>query len=366
MLIGIDARELCGRPTGVGRYLNGLLSEWTRLPEARSHQFLIFAPEVPVVPVPPMFDLRIVSGGTGTRWEQVTLARAIKQASLDVLFSPAYSSPLTVSVPIVLTMHDLSFVVRPEWFRWRERLRRTWLARRSAHKAALVLADTAVGLREIVAHLGVPASRIRVIPPGVTRAEPTDEQTREPIVLFAGSIFNRRHLPHLICAFRSIAARHPEARLEILGENRTYPHEDLEAMVRELGLQHCVRLRSYEPDGVLRHLYRTAQVFAFLSEYEGFGLPPLEALAAGMPVVLTDTPVAREVCGEAARYVSLGDIEGIAQSVETLLCSAPARQAIVDRGPAVLARYSWDRTARAVLAALTDAGSRQPAAGGKP
>lgn len=374
MLIGIDARELCGKPTGVGRYLNGLLSEWASLPEARSHRFLLFAPEVPAVPLPSLFELRILSDGAGTRWEQFTLARAVKRSSADVLFSPAYSAPLIVSAPIVLAMHDISFVVHPEWFRWRERIRRTWLARRSAQKATRVLADTTCGLREIVAHLGVPSSRICVIPPGVTvpgaaaRTERPDDRAREPIVLFAGSIFNRRHLPDLIRAFTSVARRHPEARLEIVGENRTHPHEDLETMVNDQGLQNRVRLRSYESDEVLGDLYRKALVFAFLSEYEGFGLPPLEALASGVPAVLADTPVAREVCGDAARYVSLGNIDGLAQSLEALLFDSRARQAILDRAPAVLARYSWDRAARATLAALEDAaqqtaGRRRPAAG---
>jgi len=358
VLIGIDARELCGRPTGVGRYLNGLLSQWAKLAEARAHEFVLFAPEPPAVSwTSAQFRLRVLSGGHGTRWEQFTLASAINQSRLDVFFAPAYSAPLNTSIPTVLTMHDVSFVVRPEWFGWRERVRRAWLARRSARKAKLVLAVTTHGRSEIVRYLGVPPARIRVVPHGVTvpGLDQATDGVREPTILFAGSIFNRRHLPDLIRAFAQIAGRHPDARLEIVGENRTHPHQDLGALVSDLKLQHRVEIRSYEPDDVLNQLYRKARVFAFLSEYEGFGLPPLEALAAGTPAVVTDTPVAREVCGDAARFAANGDVEAVVRNLEALLFDSQARRDVLDRAPAVLARYSWDRAARETLAALEEA-----------
>ena len=129
------------------------------------------------------------------------------------------------------------------------------------------------------------------------------ESHREPLVLFAGSIFNRRHLPDLIESFSLVSRGHPEARMEIVGDNRTYPRQQLESIVAAEGLQDSVTLRSYVPDDVLSSLYRRAGAFAFLSEYEGFGHPPLEALASGVPGVLLDTPVARETCLDAALYV---------------------------------------------------------------
>lgn len=175
------------------------------------------------------------------------------------------------------------------------------------------------------------------------------------MVLFAGSIFNRRHVPDLVHAFAQLAYRHPEARLEIVGENRTHPHQDLEALVSNLNLQQQVQIRSYESDDVLNRLYRKARVFAFLSEYEGFGMPPLEALAAGVPAVVTDTPVARELCGDAAVYVASGDLDSIARNLDALLFDSRARRHILDRAPAVLARYSWERAARETLAALEEA-----------
>lgn len=361
MLIGIDAREICGKPTGVGRYLSALLAAWAELPAARGHRFVLFAPEAPKAALPsPQFELRLIPGDGGTLWEQGALARAVNLVNPTVFFAPAYSAPLRISSPLVLAMHDVSFAAHPEWFRWRERVRRAWLARRCARKARVVLTLSDHSRREIVARLGVASRRIRVIPLGVRlpagSAHATDERSvRDPLILFVGSIFNRRHLPDLIRAFARIVREHPEVRLEIVGENRTHPHQDLRRLVDDLELHHQVSLRSYEPDTVVAELYRRAGVFAFLSEYEGFGLPPLEALASGIPVVLSDTPVAREVFGDAAWYVPVGDIDAAARALTHLLFDSSARANLLAQASAVLARYSWPRAARDTLSALEDA-----------
>ena len=119
-----------------------------------------------------------------------------------------------------------------------------------------------------------------------------------------------------------------------------------------------VRVRSYVEDAELAEAFRTASAFAFLSEYEGFGLPPLEALARGVPPVLLDTPVAREVCGRAARYVAPGDIPATAAALVDLLTSPDARDAVLREAGGVLSRYSWPEAARETLAALESAGRR--------
>jgi alpha-1,3-rhamnosyl/mannosyltransferase len=113
-----------------------------------------------------------------------------------------------------------------------------------------------------------------------------------------------------------------------------------------------VTIKAYVPDAELADLYARAAVFAFLSEYEGFGLTPLEALAAGVPIVVLDTPVAREVYGDAAHYVALGDVRGAADVLTRLLQNPQSAASTLEQAPAVLARYSWDRCAAATLDAI--------------
>jgi glycosyltransferase involved in cell wall biosynthesis len=168
-------------------------------------------------------------------------------------------------------------------------------------------------------------------------------------VLFVGSILNRRHVPDLIEAFAVVNRSHPDARLVVAGENRTFPRQDLASTVRRLGLERSVSIEDYVTEARLQDLYRSASVFAFLSEYEGFGLTPLEALAAGIPSVLADTPHNHEIFEGAAVYVNPRDTPGIAAALSRLLTDAAARRACLASVPGLIPRYSWDRAARETL-----------------
>jgi glycosyltransferase involved in cell wall biosynthesis len=370
MRIAIDARELCGRPTGVGRYLERLFDAWNDIQDAAAHRFELYVPaadeaNVRARPVGRLaISVRGVAGRAGTRWEQVGLAGALRRDRPDVLFAPAYSAPLAVTVPTVLALHDLSFVAHPEWFPPVQRVRRRAISVLAARRARLVVTISEFSAMEVTRLLKVPRERIRVTPLGVgtrdARAETGSRTGHDApggaVVLFVGSIFNRRHLPELIRAFAVVARRHAGARLEIVGDNRTYPPQDLEAVAAAEGVGDATAIRSYVSDETLASLYAEAGAFVFLSDYEGFGLTPLEALAAGVPVIVGDTAVAREVYGDAARFVGTTDVAAVADALESLLFDPGARRAFLDRAPAVIGRYSWDRAARQTLDALCEAG----------
>jgi glycosyltransferase involved in cell wall biosynthesis len=374
MRIGIDARELCGRPTGAGRHLSGLLHAWSTDASASRHTFVLYAHERVSTPLRGS-ELRVIPGSPGTAWEQLALPKATRRDSLDVFFAPAYTAPLLSTIPTVVLVHDISFAAHPEWFRWKEGLRRRWLTRWSSDKANLVLTVSDAARREIITHFGLRDNRVRRIYPGVIslRGEPallredgstsapgasagTPVGKRDPVVLFVGSVFNRRHVPDLIRAFKPIARDHPAARLEIVGDNRTFPHEDLPAIAAAEGIGSRVSVRAYVSDTDLAELYGRARAFALLSEYEGFGHPPLEALGSGVPPVLLDTDVAREVCGGAALYVDKGDLAGTTAALNGLLFDEKVRRRLLEAGTAVLARYSWERAGAETLAALEAAG----------
>ena len=355
---GIDARELLGEATGVGRYLGELLLRWTARSDAARRRFVLYSPErLPSAFAdsfpPETTDLRVVGAGAGrgTWWEQTHLRGAVRSDPLDVFFAPAYTAPIGTPVPLAVTIHDISFVAHPEWFRAREGLRRRWLTRRSARSAAVVFTDSQFSRSELEGRLHIDASRIVVIPPGVTDrgGHAVDRAAREPVVLFVGSLFNRRRLPDLIAAFARATTDLPRARLVIVGGDRTWPRQDLASVAVEHGVRNRTEFRSYAPDRELGELYRRASVFAFLSEYEGFGMTPLEALSAGVPPVVLDTAVAREVYGDAAVFVAPGDIAGTAAALRQLLAEPSSGAPILASAPAVLGRYSWDAAADRTL-----------------
>ena len=361
MRVAIDARELCGRPTGVGRYLTGLLDGWSRSDLARRHHWTLIAPHAIAGAARWTVDVEVAAGGGGTLWEQFTLPRAVAVLKPDVFFAPGYTAPLTVAAPLVLTIHDLSFFAHPEWFSFREGARRRLLTAWSARRAKTVITDSEFSKAEITRHIGI--KNVRVIPLGIDRTNDrsSDRSTeglsdRSPIVLFVGSLFQRRRVDRLIQAFDLVADRVSDAQLEIVGENRTRPAVDFESIRR--GCRHAdrINIRSYVDDAVLASLYARAAVFAFLSEYEGFGLTPLEALAAGVPPLVLDTAVARETCGAAARYVApAASNDEIAAVLADLLTNAAARQDVLRHQDGVLARCDWNVAAATTLSVLEEA-----------
>jgi glycosyltransferase involved in cell wall biosynthesis len=355
MRIGVDGRELGGRPTGVGRYLQRLLREWGLSTEARAHHFTIYSPDAAIA-LPPDLNGEIVrvKGAGGTRWEQGALASALRRDRPEVFFAPGYSGPLLTAIPSVVAMHDVSFAAHPEWFRPREGWRRRLLARATARRAHSVLTISAFSRDEIVRYLGVPSDRVHVIYLGVDPA--AAPAAREPLVLFVGSMFNRRHVPTLVRAFAEVAATRPDLRLELVGSNRTYPPQDIAAIAHEAGVGARVAVRDYVADAELARLYSRASVFAFLSEYEGFGLTPLEAMASGAVPVVLETAVAREIYGDAAIRAASPDVSLVASALQAALDDRSAqRTAALAAAPGILSRYRWADTAAQTLSVLAEA-----------
>ena len=181
-------------------------------------------------------------------------------------------------------------------------------------------------------------------------------------ILYVGSIFNRRRVPDLIRAVAALALERPGVSLDLVGDNRTFPHEDIERTIVSHQVCDRVRWHRYVTDDELRDLYARARAFAFLSEYEGLGMTPLEALAAGVPPVVLDTVVARETLRNAAIYVPASDIRAATRALERALFDEPARAQILAAAPATLAQYTWPRAARETLAVIEAAAQPETAA----
>jgi glycosyltransferase involved in cell wall biosynthesis len=355
--IGVDGRELVGHATGVGRYLLEVLRAWAS-DASFAHRVSVVLPSEPNATLRRLGD-RIdwhveASGGSGTWWEQTRLPRALRRLGADVLFAAGYTAPLRRVCPFVVAVYDVSFFAHPEWFRPREGRRRRWLSRLAALRAASVITISEFSAGEIVRWIRIPRPRIHIAAPGAPPPGDLHAKVRAPVVLFVGSLFNRRHIPELLQGFALTLSSVPEARLILVGDNRTSPPVDPLTIANDLGIGSHVSWRRYVSDHELEALYGQARVFAFLSDYEGFAMTPMEAIAMGTPPVLLDTPVSREVYGDAAALVT-ADPADIARAFVRLLTDRQAHANLMAAGRRRLDDYSWPRTANIVRRALEDA-----------
>ncbi len=365
LVVGIDGRELAGNPTGTGRYLRNLLRHWR---DSGDELVVYFngPPALDPVLEHPRIRKRLLGDGAarGIVFEQWLLPREARADALDVFFSPAYSCPLRLGVPRVTAVHDLSFFAYPQDFTFGDALRRRALARASmrASRRIPVCSDfTARELRRLFPDLAPRAAHVPLGADGDLPDPPSRAGARAalgvagPMLLSVGAILNRRCLPELARAVLRLRERHPGLRLEVVGDNRTHPRLDLDELVGGLGLGGTVRFAGFVDDAALALRYAAADAFVSLSEYEGFGLPALEAAARGLPLVVGRAPSLGEIFEDAALLVDPRDEEAVAQALDRVLRDRPTRDALVAAGAELAARHSWAETARKTHALLAEA-----------
>ena len=368
MRIGVDGRELFGQPTGTGRYLDNLCREWALLSTAKECEIVVYTP-TPLNSgslgdnVGAKVTHRVVPGTGSVWWEQTALANQANSDHLDVFFGPSYSLPLRIAMPSVVTLHDISFFSHPEWFGWREGFRRRWLARQSITRAQTIITVSDFCKKELLNYLNVEPSDISVIYNGISSKAlntPSLPDSTQQIILYVGAVFNRRNLPTLISAFGHIARRLPHTHLVIVGPNRTQPRQDLTKLSETHGVADRIQFLSYVEESELAQLYRDASVFAFLSEYEGFGMTPLEALSTNVPALVGDTPVAREVYKGSVLYVQPTDVDSVTTGLLELLTNTSLRHTLLTNAKPVLAELTWVRAAQNTLDVLMTAVKKYP------
>jgi glycosyltransferase involved in cell wall biosynthesis len=227
--------------------------------------------------------------------------------------------------------------------------------------SAAILACSAFTTRELATRFPDAAERVIHVPLAADDDLPPPPARREarrrlglsgPALLTVGAILNRRCLPDLLRAVARLGRLHPGLVLDVVGENRTHPRLDLTSLAASLGLTDRVRLSGYVDDASLADRYAAADAAVFLSEYEGFGLPALEAASRGCPLVVSRSPSLGEIFRDAALLVPARDDAAVARAIHRLLSKPDLRAELVSKGRSLAARHSWDRTAtlsRAVL-----------------
>ncbi len=379
MQIAIDAREAAGKPTGVGRYLVNLLSSWGRAASPEEHGFTLYGDERSAgVFSTPSRDFPVIRlrrwpefiPGLDTLWQQVTLPRQLRRHRPDVFFSPAYSLPYRLPCPAVVAVHDISFEAHPEWFPRRQAMRRRHTCRRACGSARLVITCSEFSRSELISRYRLPPDRVVTVPLAADpRFRPEENPAAEVrlrrehgvrgrIILHAGTILNRRMIPLLLEAFALVLKADPDLTLVFAGENRSWPAIDLFGLAAEFGVDDRIAAPGYVDDQDLAALYNASALTVYLSEYEGFGLPPLEALASGCPVVTSEDNALKEHFHGLACLHQGREPGALAQTIlDQLVLSGdepwPSR---LERSRLAVERFSWDRTADQTLSLIRRAG----------
>lgn len=291
-------------------------------------------------------------------WEQAVQPWAARRAGLDLLHCPAFVGPLAGSIPFVVTVHDLSFLLFPQGFRgWKRRYLRT-LTGLSVRRARRVVAVSESTRQDLVQLYGLDPERVDVVHNGVDAAfrplpaaEVAAFRSRrglpERFLLFVGTLEPRKNIVRLVEAYARLPV--PRVPLMLVG-GKGWFYEEMLVRVEELDLADEVCFVGYVPTEELPYWYNAAEVLAYPSLYEGFGLPALEAMACGTPVVTSSTSSLPEVVGQAGMMVEPTDVAALTAALQRVLDDAGLREEMRAAGQARAARFSWPETARATAA----------------
>ncbi len=384
MIIGVDYTAAAWQGAGIGRYTRELLA--AAVPRDRARRYVLFYAAGGLPPDGPYLRelARLCAENPNVRarplpisprlltilWQRLRLPLPVEAliGKIDILHAPDFVLPPT-RARALLTVHDLTFMARPETA---DAGLRRYLMRavpRSLRRADLVLADLQATRADLGRLLGVDAGRVRVLYPGVSRRfRPLPAEQTEPLraqlglpesfLLFVGTLEPRKNLVRLIEAFGRLSATgaHPGLSLVVAGR-RGWLYDEIFAAVARLGLADRVRFLDFIDDAHLPGVYNLARAFVYPSLYEGFGLPALEAMACGTPVITADVSSLPEVAGDAAVLVDPLDLDAIVGGILRALGDAGRLRAA---GPAQARRFSWERAADHLIAAYdTLAGPRQ-------
>jgi glycosyltransferase involved in cell wall biosynthesis len=359
--VAIEASAVPARLTGAGVYVARLLAAMATRDDLELEVFC--APGSAAVLGAPGLRLHPVAAARAGRpsriaWTQLLAGRAARSAGADLLHGVHYELPLASRLPQVVTVHDLTLLTYPEWHEASKVRYFGWALRRAVRNARRVLCVSATSARDLAERLEVAPGRIDVTRLG-TDLRPAGEAEVAglrrrlgldgPYLLGLGTVEPRKDLPTLVRAFASLAGELPH-RLVLAGL-AGWGQGALAAAVAQSGVADRVLLTGYLPEADKAALFTGADVFAYPSRYEGFGLPVLEAMACGTPVVTTTGGSLPEVAGDAALLVDPGDPDALAAALAKLAGDPAARQAAAARGRTRAAAFTWERCAAETAAA---------------
>jgi len=367
MRVAINCQILTVNRLGVGRYLMTLLQGLSAT-DCENEYVLLANPRIrALLPDRPNFEVvatgfPIQSTRNRILWEQVFLPMELRRQRTDLVHFPDQSLPLLplLPCPSVVTVHDLTTYRYTGAFTHLKVLYKKLTTQAAMRQATRIIADSQTTKQDILELFGVAEGRVQVIYPGLDRRfRPIQdcaklERTRtklglpEQYILHVGSIDPRKNLITLFKGLAILRDNGLRVRLVVAG-SREYKYRPIFDTVHALGLDDQVLFLGFVSDAELVDVYNLAQLFVFPSIHEGFGYPPLEAMACGTPVIVSNSSSLPEIVGDAALQVDPFDIAEIAAAIRLLLSDPTLREQLASRGKQRAASFTWEKTARETL-----------------
>lgn len=365
--IAIDARHI--QDFGIGTYIRSLVHALSNIDRENRYTLISGAGDVGTLAgLPENFQAVVYSRSDRAALDHLAFPIFLHGIAPDLVHIPLNRVPLLLMRPYVVTIHDMANLLFEEDRSGLRMQLRRYRFRRGLVRARRVIAVSEATKRDVQNLLGVRPERIRRVynapdPQFYERGEHSPDeharileryQIQYPFLLYAGNVRRHKNIPRLVEAFavlRGQLAEHPvykDLRLVLIGDTISqYPA--VRRAVMKSRVEPLVRFLGFVPFETLRCFYESAAAFVFPSRYEGFGLPPLEAMACGTPVVTSNVSSLPEVVGDAAMLVNPENVFDIARGIKEALLDETARAELIRRGRDQAARFSWDRTARQVL-----------------
>ncbi len=343
-MICINARFLTQRITGTQRYAIEISTHINKY--LLSNEIFFLSPKnVLHSRLAAKLQVRTLGKFSGHLWEQMELPIFLKKKDNPLLVNLLNTGPLFYKNQVI-TLHDLAFLRYPHWFSRKFYYFYRFLIPKLSKTARKIITVSEFSKKEIVSLLGIPSNKIEVVYNAVSNKFKYDpHQEKDDIILSVSSIDPRKNFIRLILAFKRLNL--PQYKLLIVGsENKIFSNSEIRNLIKEVP---NVEFTGYVSDNELLKLYQKAKLFVYPSLYEGFGLPPLEAMACGTPVIVSSTASLPEVCGDAAYYVNPYDEKDIARGLETVLKDEKLQKELTQKGLERVRMFSWEKSAAKLL-----------------
>lgn len=355
MIVGIDGNEAnIEKRVGIGEYSFELLKQFKEF-KIKNLKFKIYLKDKPLAHMPKESeDWKYIVIGPRKLWTQFRLPFELcfGEDRPDVFFTPSHYAPRWCPVPTAISIMDLSYIHYPQLFKKSDLYQLVNWTAYSAKKAHRIFTISLASKNDILKEYKVPEERVVVTYPGIKEGKMNSSKNKYgEYILFVGTLQPRKNIIRLIDAFSRITSKHPNLKLLIVGK-KGWLYEDILKAPQKYNTENDVKFLDFIEDKDMASLYSNASCFVLPSLYEGFGLPVLEAMKYGCPVVLSNVSSLPEAGGDAALYFDPLNVSDIAEKIEKALSKPSLRKKMIKEGYKQVKKFSWEKTAKQTLGEL--------------